>query len=245
MAHKFSMIAGAILSCAVLPGGSAVSFAQQGSPAATQRPYRVGPFHSVNAAGPHRIVVTVGGPPSVRAEGPASELDKMEVVVEEGSLAIRPRREFRMNYRWDNHRPGTFYVSAPRLNAAAIAGSGDMKIDRVEGERFSGTLAGSGNLAVAFLRARDVRLSIAGSGNFSVKGEADRAALSVAGSGNLRLAGLATRTASVSVVGSGDIDLNASDKVSVSIMGSGDVSVTGTARCTVISNGSGNALCAR
>ncbi|HEV2080149.1 MAG TPA: head GIN domain-containing protein [Allosphingosinicella sp.] len=242
------MISGFLLRCAgaALAACSVAAFAQQGGASGTtQRSYPVGTFDSVSAAGPHNVVVTVGGSPSVRAQGSADLLDRMEVVVEDGDLEIRPKREYRNNFRWGNQPRSTFYVTAPALKAASVAGSGDMKIDRIQGDRFSGAVAGSGKLDVASLRVSRASFSIAGSGDVSARGSAGDLDLSVAGSGNLRLREVASQRASVSIAGSGNVDLNAADTAKVSIIGSGDVSVAGTARCTVSKIGAGRVNCAR
>ena len=210
---------------------------------ATERSYRVGPFDSVGAAGASLVIVHVGGAPSVSAQGPAETLDKLEVVVEHGSLQIRPRREFRNNFNWSNLKPATFPVNAPRLTAASVAGSGDMRVDRIEGDRFAGSIAGSGNLDIAALRVAKADFSVAGSGNLTAHGSAGRADVSVAGSGNVRARGVAARTASVSIAGSGDAELTAEDTASVSIIGNGTAEIAGRARCTVSRIGSGHAHC--
>lgn len=243
MSDKWIVVSSAILSAAVLAVGSAAANAQGST--GSSRAYQVGAFDSVSAAGPNNVIVTVGGGASVRAEGPADVLDRMEVVVVDGDLEIRPKREFRNNYRWDDRRKATFYVAAPALKAAAVAGSGDMKVDRVEGDRFSGSIAGSGNLDVGSLRVSTAKFSIAGSGDLTARGSAGQSSLSIAGSGNLRLAQLASRSASVSIAGSGNVDLNAAETVKVSIVGSGDVAVAGTARCSVSKIGSGSVRCSR
>lgn len=244
MTDKWMIVSAAVLSTAVLTIGGVAANAQSGA-SSSQRSYQVGAFDSVTAAGPNNVVVTVGGGTSVRAEGPADILDRMEVVVEDGDLEIRPRREFRNNYRWNDSRKATFYVSAPRLNAAAIAGSGDMRIDRIVGDKFSGSIAGSGNLDVASLRVSNAHLSIAGSGDLSARGSANRSHLSIAGSGNLKVRDVASRNASVSIAGSGNVDLNAAETADISIVGSGDVDVAGTARCSVSRIGGGAVRCGR
>jgi hypothetical protein len=67
------------------------------SPSASEarQDYQVGAFDSVTSAGPHVVIVTVGGPASVRAQGPIAALEKMEVVVEDGALQIRPKEAYR------------------------------------------------------------------------------------------------------------------------------------------------------
>ena len=232
-----------LLSAAALASASAIAGAA--SAQSGQRSYQVRPFDSISAAGPSNVIVTVGGAASVRAQGPAEILDRMEVVVEDGELEIRPRREFRNNYRWRDQPRATFYVTAPRVKEAAVAGSGDMKIDRIQGDRFSGAIAGSGNLDIASLRVAKASFSIAGSGNLSASGSADDADASIAGSGNLMLGRVSSRTASISIAGSGDVAINASQTANVSIVGSGDVHVAGTARCSVSRIGSGRVRCGR
>lgn len=206
-----------------------------------QRDFDVGSFDSVSLEGSHDVVVAVGGASSVRAEGDAEALERLEIRVEDGKLRIGTRRN-------DNWFPGnrgrvTIYVTAPSLRAAAIGGSGDMRIDRVEGPAFSASIAGSGDMEVAALRARQANFSVAGSGGIRASGAAEEAEISIAGSGDLSLDALETRRASVSIVGSGDVALRATEAVNGSIMGSGDIIVRGPARCTVSKMGSGDLRC--
>ena len=211
--------------------------------AAAQRDYRVGSFDRVSAAGANLVIVHVGSAPSVRARGPAETLERMEVVVERGGLQIRPRREYSHNFDWHNLRPATYTVTLPRLTDASLAGSGEMRIDRAEGDRFAASVAGSGNLDIAALRVGHANLSMAGSGNLGARGSATRADLSIAGSGDIRARGLSSGSAAVSIAGSGDAELTARETVNVSIIGSGDAKIGGGARCAVTRMGSGAAHC--
>jgi hypothetical protein len=230
-----------IVGAALTACGGAALAAQS---AAIERNYRVGSFDKVAAAGPNYVVVHVGGSFSVSAQGPTETLDKMEVVVERDGLQIRPRREFRDHFNWRELKPATYTVTLPRLTAASLAGSGDMKVDRAEGDRFTASLAGSGNLDVAGLRVSSAALSTAGSGNLTAHGSAGRVDLSIAGSGNVKARGLSSRTASVSIAGSGAAELTVKEAADVSIVGSGDADILGGARCRVSRIGSGRAHCA-
>lgn len=212
---------------------------------AVERSYRVGSFHKVAAAGANLVIVHVGSAPSVRATGPAETLDRMEVVIERDGLQIRPRKQFSRNFDWRGLKPATYTVTLPRLTDASLAGSGNMRIDRAEGDRFAASVAGSGNLDIAALRVGRANFSMAGSGNLSARGSATRADLSVAGSGNVRARGVTSRTAAVSIAGSGTAELTTREAVDVSIVGSGDAEIGGGARCTVSRIGSGRAHCGR
>jgi hypothetical protein len=208
---------------------------------AGQRSFDVGAFRSIELAGPHDVVVTVGGAPSVRAEGSAEALERLDIRVDGGDLSIGTRRD-----SWfSGARRGrvTVYVTAPSLEEASVAGSGNMRIDSVHGEEFEASVAGSGNLDIAALQTRRAEFSIAGSGNITAAGTVEQTEVDIAGSGEARLQALQTRTAEVAIAGSGDINLQASESVGGSIMGSGNVNVRGPARCTVRKMGSGEARC--
>jgi hypothetical protein len=205
------------------------------------RNYQVGAFDKLAVAGPYEVNVVTGGQPGVSAKGGAHLLDETEVVVENGTLEIRPKKRHGIHFNWHNGK-AVFTVNAAALRGAAIAGSGGINVDKVSGD-FDGDVAGSGDLKVASISGGKVKLSIAGSGGVDVAGKADTVDLSIAGSGDIRAGGLATRVADVSIAGSGNVATNASESADVSIMGSGDVEVTGGAKCKVSKAGSGNVRC--
>lgn len=205
-----------------------------------QRNFEVGAFQAVALEGSHDVVVTVGGAPSVRAEGDADAIERLDIRVENGTLKIGTTRG-----SWFSRHHGhvTVHVTAPALNGASIGGSGDMRIDRVQAAAFEASIGGSGDMEIGALRTRRANFSIAGSGGIRAAGQAEEADISIAGSGSVSGESLQTRRADVSIVGSGDVSLRASEAVDASIMGSGDVNVTGTARCNVSKMGSGDVHC--
>lgn len=220
---------------------AAESHSAQASGQRAARGFEVGAFQSVALQGPHNVVVTVGGAPSVRAEGDTAALDMLDIRVEDERLIVGTRRG------WTWRGTGgevTVHVTAPALQAASIGGSGDMRIDRVQGDRFEASIGGSGDIEIAAIQAREAEFSIAGSGGIRAAGSAEAAEISIAGSGDMTLAGLQTRRAHVSVMGSGNVEVQASEAVDGSIMGSGNVNVSGSARCSVSRLGSGSVTCA-
>jgi hypothetical protein len=208
-----------------------------------QRNYDVTSFDKVSAAGPMHVLVTVGPATSVEAEGPNATLDKYEVVVEHGSLEIRPKRHDFWGTGWRDLQPATFRVTLPQLSASSIAGSGDMKVDRVKGDEFSVSVAGSGKFEIDSLAVNQANFSVAGSGDLTARGRAAKSNVSIAGSGNMHLREFDSDGAAISVVGSGDAALAVRDKADVSIVGSGDVDVAGSANCTVSRFGGGHVSC--
>lgn len=239
-----------LLSTIALAACNMVADAQEGDAApasvqGTQRTYQVGSFDSVSLGGHHNVVVQVGPAASVRAEGSAEDLERLEIRVKDGDLHIGTRKgKWGVNFN-SRHDPVTVYVTTPALAAAAIGGSGDMRIDKVEGGEFSASIGGSGDIDVASLKVKQASFAIAGSGTIRAAGTAGATDISVAGSGDVDVAGLESREASVSIVGSGDVRARAMETASVSIMGSGDVAMSGTAKCSISKMGSGDVRCER
>jgi len=205
------------------------------------RNYQVGAFDKIAVAGPYEVTVVTGGQPGVSAKGGQNLLEETDVVVEDGTLKIMPKKHKGIRWNW-NHGKAVFTVNAAALRGAAIAGSGGISVDKVAGD-FDGDVAGSGDLKLASVAGGKIKLAIAGSGDVSAAGKADSVELSIAGSGDINAGGLSSQTADVSIAGSGNITANASGSAAVSIMGSGDVEVTGGAKCSVSKHGSGNVRC--
>lgn len=230
-----------MVSIAGLAVSSVSMVSAQSGESPVARDYQVDGFDEVSVEGPHHVVISVGSAYSVRGEGPQRPLDDTEVEVEDGRLIIRPIEDERSKQR--NHEPATFHVTLPRIAAVSLAGGGDMRVDRVEGEAFSAGIAGSGDIDVAALRVADAHFSIAGSGDLAARGSARRSRISIAGSGNLRTREVRSDEASVSIAGSGNVALTVENEARVSIVGSGDVDIAGPARCSVSRLGGGEVRC--
>jgi hypothetical protein len=211
-----------------------------------RRDFQVGAFQKVALEGSHDVVVTVGGAPSVRAEGDKAAIDRLDIRVENGELKIGTRREqggWSWNFGGSHHNHVTIYVTAPALAAAAVTGSGDMKIDKVAGNDFSASIGGSGDLDIGSVQAGQAHFSVTGSGDMKAAGKAQQASLSIAGSGGIVAGGLEIANATVSVVGSGDVTAHVTQTADVSVLGSGDVTLSGSAKCSIHKMGSGDVHC--
>ena len=213
-----------------------------GSGSGTTRNYAVADFTGVALRGSDDVDVRVGTGFSVRAEGPSKELDKLKIERVGDTLRIGRRNQSSFNWGGD-HDSVKVFVTMPMLRAATIAGSGDMVVDRIEGQRFDGDTAGSGNLSVAALAVREAKIAIAGSGGMSLKGSADQLDISIAGSGDVDASGLKATGAKVAVMGSGGVRADVTGAASVSVMGSGDVDLGKGAKCSTTKMGSGTVTC--
>jgi hypothetical protein len=233
---------------AVIAASAAVAgcqvHAQEGGPTVS-RNYQVGNFQQIEVAGPYDVEVRTGGNPGVSAKGSEKLLERTVVEVRGDKLLIHPEQHNGLfHFGWSNHGKAHFTVTVPQLSGATIAGSGDIRVDKVQGQRFEGTVAGSGGIDVAAMDVQALKLSIAGSGGVKAgSGKAQSAEYEIAGSGDVDAGAIAAQQVKVSIAGSGGVKAHASGTADVSIMGSGDVDVSGGAKCSVSKAGSGNVRC--
>lgn len=212
------------------------------SHASVARSFQVGAFDKISLEGSPDVIVAVGGQASVRAEGDSEMMERLEITAENGELKIRVRD--RSGWSWGSHHRGiTVHVTLPALAAASIAGSGDMRIDRVQGQRFAGTISGSADMEIGELRVAEANFNVSGSGGVRAAGAVPRMSASLAGSGDIDLGRLEAADATLSLAGSGDIGIRATHSAAIQLNGSGDVNVTGPAQCTISKSGSGDARC--
>lgn len=211
------------------------------SAGAAERVVPIGNFDRIAVGGPMHVRVNTGGAPSVRAEGDAADLQKLDIAVRNGALEIGTRIEQGTPLRLDG--PVRIAVSVPMVRSAELAGSGSLSIDYGRAATFMGKVAGSGDLRIAAIEAKNVQLSAAGSGSVHAAGRCTEARLETAGSGSIRAAELRCDTLRADTVGSGDILGFAAVSAAVTITGSGDVSVTGGGKCSVSRIGSGRLDC--
>ena len=218
--------------------------AQEDAGRTISRNYQVGSFTAIEVAGPYDVEVRTGGAVSVSGKGGEKLLDKTTVEVDGDKLVIRPERSHSFfNFGWGHHGKASFVVTVPALTEATIAGSGDIRVDKVAGPNFEGSVAGSGGIEVAALDVQQLKLAIAGSGGVKGAGKAQSANYDIAGYGDIDDAAVQTQDLKVSIAGSGGVKAHSSGTADVSIMGSGDVEVTGGAKCKVSKAGSGDVRC--
>jgi len=234
----------AVIAASAALGGCQAG-AHEGAGPTVSRNYSVGNFQQIEVAGPYDVEVRTGSNASVSARGGEKLLERTVVEVEGDKLVIHPENNHSFfNFGWGHRGKASFIVTVPALSGATIAGSGDIRVDKIAGESFAGSVAGSGGLNVATIDVQQLKLSIAGSGGVKAgSGKAQSAKYDIAGSGDIDAASIQTQSIDVSIAGSGGVKAHSSGTADVSIMGSGDVEVAGGAKCNVSKAGSGSVRC--
>jgi hypothetical protein len=215
--------------------------AAQSSGSGATRSFAASGFTGVALRGSDDIDVKIGRDFAVTAEGDPKVLDQLDIRVVDGTLRVGRKDN---DGRWfgKDDSGARIHVVMPRLTSAAVGGSGDLSIERAEGD-FEGAIGGSGNLRVAQLQAGSADFSIGGSGDITVAGSAQKISASIAGSGDIDARRLTATAADVAIAGSGSMRGIVKGEAQVSIVGAGDVELSGGARCSVSAVGSGEARC--
>ncbi|HET7709651.1 MAG TPA: head GIN domain-containing protein [Sphingomicrobium sp.] len=211
-----------------------------------ERSFTVGAFDKIDLAGAYDATVRTGSAPSVQARGGEKMLERLVVEVKDGALHVYPEKRNSFSWGWGSKRNGKveLTITVPSLRAAELAGSGGIRIDKVTGDSFEGSVAGSGDLTVDQVEVGSLKLGIAGSGEAKAgSGKARSVQYEIAGSGGIDGKGVVAEDADVSIAGSGGVSVHATRAAKVSIAGSGDVDLSGGAKCTTSKMGSGDVRC--
>lgn len=195
-------------------------------------------FDRVDAVGSDDVDVRVGPAFSVRAEGDSDTLDHLSIRLDGHTLIVSRRRGVSFGH-------ATVHVTMPAIAGGAVAGSGNLTIDRADGDSFDGKSAGSGSLAVGALKTREASFTVAGSGDATVAGETAMLKVRVAGSGDVDARNLTATGADVAVMGSGSVTAHVRGAAKVTSAGSGSIDLGPDARCETKRAGSGEVRCGR
>jgi hypothetical protein len=184
-------------------------------------------FTGLSVAAPIEVELTLGERESVVLEGDEEMLAKLETYVENGSLHIRRKRED-PDWKFGRKQEMRARITAKRIDAISIAGSGDVHAAKLSGDSLSLSISGSGDIAVDGGKVGQLAVSIAGSGDVkAVKLDAQAVSVHISGSGNAFV--WARQSLAVQVAGSGDVRYYGDPAVSRSVVGSGSVKRLGPA----------------
>ena len=237
--RAFFILAGA--AAAALIAGCNARTASDGGPVTSQT-VEVSDFRKLALAGSYDVDLKTGSKPSVRVEGTERALEHLVVEVKGDVLEIHPKSG--MNFNWDRSPDVKISITVPELEAATVAGSGKLTIDKVASESFDGKIAGSTEVSIGTVSGQSFKGSIAGSAELEVGDLAVKTVeVSIAGSGSLDAAKLESRDVKLSIAGSGNVSARATGAVTGNVMGSGSAKISGGAKCDVRKAGSGSVDC--
>ncbi len=189
----------------------------------------VSDFDAIDAEGSMDLEVRQAAREAVQVQADDNLLPLVETVVEprNGSRTLVVR--FKRGESISTRKPVVVKIDVVRLQALALAGSGDVQVQALKTPAFRLALAGSGDAKLQGLETETFELRLSGSGDVVGAGRSRSVKVSIAGSGNADLEGLVADEVKVSIAGSGDASVTANKSLEASVAGSGDVRWGGSA----------------
>ena len=188
------------------------------------------PFDEVEIAGAFKVTYEQGESHSVRIEASEQALREMTVYVKDGELRIRQA----VKKPTVSFSDVKLYVTSPAIKGIEIAGSGIFAATQpITVNELDSQIAGSGQILLVGVKGQKTKMEIAGSGTIEIgKMECTEADAEIAGSGDINLGTLICQDLNIEIAGSGNVNCQHidADNVHAEIAGSGDVNLKGTVR---------------
>jgi len=194
-------------------------------------------FHNVVLGVHARLKLRQGDSEGLSITGDNNIVPLVETVVEDGTLQIRwaNKRNYSTNYKGLE-----IVVSARNIDGLTVAGSGQIRAERLKAANLRTAIDGSGGITFDALDTDSVIATIHASGRLSAAGRADSLDVTVAGSGEVSAAKLESRRARVSLLGSGQATVWAKEDLNATVAGSGKIHYYGNPHLNQTVAGSGS-----
>ncbi|MET0519698.1 MAG: head GIN domain-containing protein [Burkholderiaceae bacterium] len=208
----------------------------RGSGNRVERARSVAPFTRLRLEGPMDVQLAQAASDALRISADDNVEPLIESRVEGDTLVLRLQPGAGFTTR---HAPRV-QVDSRSLQALAMNGSGDVRIERFKGDSLALTLSGSGDLRIGLLELRELAVTLHGSGDIQLAGRADTQSWALHGSGDVDARSLSGRTVKAQLHGSGDLDLGVCESLDASLAGSGDLGYAGRPQLRQSISGSGD-----
>ncbi len=190
-------------------------------------------FDRVRVEGPFDVTLTTGKGAGGVLSGDDRASDGVNMRVEGRTLIVSAGANGWGGYPGDARGQVKVRVTTPMLRAAAVAGGGQLRIDRMRSQSVDLSVAGAGALAVAAIEADQLNATMNGTGVLTLGGTAGRARFTNSGTGAIDAGKLVARDLIVMSQGMGSGAFNARHTADISAMGLGSIAVSGSAKCTI------------
>jgi hypothetical protein len=201
-------------------------------------------FDAVSNTTPFDLQITAEGNAGVEVVGADNLIAEVETVVEGTTLIVRNKQNKGLHFSW-KHTPLTIKISLPELLRVTNAGSGDMKVLKIHGDKLliksdgpgdietSGSVgeltvrsSGSGDLDLAQLSSKQALLDMNGPGDVRMSVVSQSLVANLSGSGDLAVDALQAERVSISINGPGSASFNGVIKsLQADLNGSGDLNI--------------------
>ncbi len=174
----------------------------------------------IGLEGSYDLELTQGPVTSIRVEADENLQDYILTREENGRLVVYTRKKINLSSDHDIK----IYITTPKLEEVAIAGSGNVtgKNKFTGGDKLKLKIAGAGDVRLE-VNTPSVEAEIAGTGNITLHGETRDQVVKISGAGDYNADELKAESTVVKIAGIGNVKVFADNKLDVSIAGGGSV----------------------
>ena len=200
-----------------------------------------GHFTKVHSGGSWEVILTEGDKEEVRIEAKGVDLSKVKTEIDGDVLSVGLVKGSYSNVNLK------FFITYKELEGVKCSGSGTMEVTSpLRTESFYAALSGSGDIILDKLEAEKLSVGISGSADMEIKsGSVDQAEIKQSGSGDFEGERLAIGELVVGKSGSGDTNVGDLGMLSVSSSGSGDVVYSGSPKLGTIKTSGSSSISKR
>ena len=190
-------------------------------------------FHGIVSGGSFNIVVKMGNEESLEIKGDEDDIDRIETIVQNGTLKIRMKRDLK-NFNIPFNSQVNIYITAKKLDALTVSGSGNLEVEgKLNSARANIQLSGSGSVK-ANVETQSVSVILSGSGGLNLSGTTGSSTITISGSGDLEAVDLKSKTSNIKIAGNATATLYVEDYLNVSLVGPCSVKYKGGAEVKLI-----------
>lgn len=197
------------------------------------RNFEIAGFEKIRVEGPFKVRLTTGVPPSAKATGPQSGIDRIAIDLVGRTLVIHNSLSaWSGTLDSDNSGPVEVVIGTHDLNAATLMGAGTLEISAVKGLSFDLSAQGSGQIAIDRADVDQLSVGLTGTASSIVAGKAGTLKIKAQGVTAFDGSALTAKDASVSVNGASTVKAGVSNSADIVASGPATVSLSGNPSCT-------------
>ncbi|OQW47331.1 MAG: hypothetical protein A4S16_08855 [Proteobacteria bacterium SG_bin6] len=212
---------------------------------AAERSFSVTSFERLRLEGPFELRVSVGGPPSARAEADPATLERLVLQQDGTTLTVRLGTTGSAERFTAPRQPPVITLTTPVLRTATVLAGGRLRVGGMRGQRIDLAVNGAGALIAEGVSADMLNAVLIGNGTLTVSGRGARTTLLLNGAGQVDAGALQADELTVRLDGNGEVRAAARYTARVASGGLGRVSVSGNPACKVTPPDSALVRCGR
>jgi|SRR5262245_14470241 len=225
---------------AALGGGAMLAWAVfrpavEGSGTSVTEERPIGDISEVSLSGIGDLTVVQGSVPSLTVTADDNIVPLLDSDVSGRKLTLRTSSVYSV-------RPKTritYTLTVPQLDAITISGAGNVKTEKLTGDKLTVRLSGAGNANLQNLDCKTVSFTLSGAGVATVSGKAEHATLRISGAGDIHASELKATSVDVQISGAGNASIWPTSDLKARVSGAGGIKYKGTPKVDQRISGAG------